>query len=243
MITSKDNELIKLAMQIKEKKYSKKYSLCLVETFKIIKEVGNKGLLTNILVTEDKFNLVKEIKSVKIDIISKQIANLLSETSTSDGIFGICKVSKTMNSDFHKCIVLDNLQDPSNIGAIIRSARAFGFSTILSINSVYPYTYKCIRASMGYIFDVDYIETTYDELKTLKLTNNLSIITADMNGCSIDSFKKDLKNYAIIIGNEGKGISDEISKISDEIISIPMQNNVESLNASVSASILMYLLK
>jgi len=243
MITSKDNNLVKLAYQIKDKKFSKKHKLCLIESIKVVSELYLRGLITNILVTEDKYPLMAKYTKVKIDIISDSIANYLSDAVTSDGVFGICSIRSSSNIDYSKCIILDRIQDPSNIGAIIRSASAFGYNTILSIDSVYPYTYKCIRSSMGYIFQVNYIDIDFEDLIKLKNENNLYLISADMNGEIINECKVPSTNYAIVIGNEGQGISDDIMKISDKIIRIPMENSVESLNASVSAGIMMYILK
>ena len=96
---------------------------------------------------------------------------------------------------------------------------------------------------MGYIFDVNYIDITYEELFNLKKEHNITFISADMNGENIDSFSNSAEKFAVIIGNEGQGISDKLMQASDRIVSIPMSNGVESLNASVSAGILMYLLK
>ena len=93
------------------------------------------------------------------------------------------------------------------------------------------------------IFDINYIDTSYEKIKEIKEKWNISIITADMNGEILDTFQKPSSNFAIAIGNEGQGISSNMVSLSDNIVSIPMENNVESLNASISASILMYLLK
>lgn len=243
MITSKDNDIFKLAVKIKDKKYSKSNKLCLVETIKIIKELYDKNLVKNILVREDKYSLVKELKNAKIDIVSNNLCDILSDAVTNDGVFAICKIESNKNIDYSKCLILDGIQDPSNVGAIVRSACAFGYNTIFAINSVYPYTFKCIRSSMGQVFNINYIDTTYENLFEIKKNYDITIITADMKGTDISKLNKLNKNFAIAIGNEGNGISDKINEMSDKIVSIPMENNVESLNASVSAGILMFLLK
>jgi len=243
MITSKDNSLIKLCNQIKNKKYSREHKLCLVESIKLVSQLYLKNLVTHILVTENKFELVKNYSKAKIEVISDSVCKYLSDASTSDGVFAVCTIPNITKLDLSKTIILDNLQDPSNIGAIIRSACAFGYNTIFAINSVYPYSYKCIRSSMGYIFDVNYIDTAYEELIHLKKDNNIMFISADMDGEIIDNKKEITNNFALIIGNEGQGVSRELLSLSDKKVAIPMENGVESLNASVSAGILMYLLK
>ena len=242
MIESKDNNLIKLCKQIKQKKFSREKGLCLVETIKVVSELYLKGLVSDILVVQGKYDLIKQYSNARIEIISDSIANLLSDTVTTDGVFAICKIPVINNTDYSRCIILDEIQDPSNIGAIIRSARAFGYNTVFAINSVYPYSYKCIRASMGYIFDINYIDITYEELLKIKKENNMLFVSADMDGAIVDTCKVDT-NMALIIGNEGNGVSRILKTYSDKVVAIPMENGVESLNASVSAGILMYLLK
>ena len=241
MITSKDNHIIKLAKLLKTKKYSKIHNKCLVESVKVVNQLYDAGLVDTIILAVSKENLASNYTKVHIEIVSNSIAKSLSDTVTTDGVFAICNIpADNSKHDYHRCLILDKIQDPSNFGAIIRSACAFGFTTIFTIDSVYPYTTKCIRSSMGYVFNVDLIDCDYSMLQSIKEKSNIRIITADMAGETAHSVNIG-GNVGIVIGNEGRGISDDIRKISDMTISIPMLNNVESLNASVSASILMYL--
>ncbi|MGN0961528.1 MAG: TrmH family RNA methyltransferase [Christensenellales bacterium] len=242
MITSKSNELIKEVIKLKEKKYAKEKSKCIIESYKLVKELYYRGLLECILVTEDKFNLVKDF-DIKIEIISTSIASFITDAKSTDGVIAICRILENKDIKYNKCLILDRIQDPANMGAIIRSAKAFGYDTIFTINSVFPYTYKTIRASMGHIFGVNIIETNLDNLLTIKQDNNITFITADMNGIDIGKVNKNFNNFAIIIGNEGSGVSKELISISDLTFAIPMSKEVESLNAGVSAGIIMYLLK
>lgn len=243
MITSKSNEFIKDIIKLKTKKYSKERGLCIVESIKLITELYNNRLLECIIVTESKYELVKSLDNVRIEIVSDNIFKFITDAVTPDGVLAICRIPLNKDISYKKCLILDRIQDPANMGAIIRSARAFGYNTILAIDSVYPYTFKTIRSSMGHIFGVNYIETNTNELKSLKDKYNIKFLTADMNGETIEKVKKISDNFAIIIGNEGRGVSDELSNMSDNIISIPMEMGVESLNASVSAGIIMYYLK
>lgn len=243
MITSKSNETIKYAQKIKEKKYSRLEGTCLVESLKLVQELYQNGLIETILATQEKMPKLAEIPSQHIEVISENIAEYLSNASTTDGVFGICKIPSVENPNYHRCIVLDNIQDPSNLGAIIRSAKAFGFDTILALDSVYPYTFKGIRASMGHIFGVNFLDITFEQLKSIKEKENIQFVVADMNGEDVSHFSLNQDNLAIVIGNEGSGISNQLLQISDSVISIPMNEGVESLNASVSAGIIMYLLK
>ena len=244
MITSKNNEIIKQCIQIKQKKYSRQLGLCLIETQKLVNELLKKGLITIVLCVERKLEELKNFKDVKVEIISEQIAKYISDSSTPDGVLGICKIPDIDAIDYKKCLILDRIQDPANLGAIIRSACAFGYNTIISIDSVYPYSYKAIRSSMGNIFNINYIESNIDKTTELKKSNDINIFVADMYGENIDTIQLDKnKNKAIVIGNEGQGVSDDLRRLADKTVSIPMSENVESLNASVSAGIIMYLLK
>ncbi|MBE5757364.1 MAG: RNA methyltransferase [Clostridiales bacterium] len=243
MITSKDNKLIKYIDKIKNKKYSKQDGVCFVESIKIIRELYAKGLINCILLSEEKSYLKSEFEDIQIEIVSSSMAKLISETMTTDGVFAIAKIVASENVGYSKCLILDNIQDPSNLGAIIRSACAFGYTTIMSLNSCYPYTNKVIRSSMGYVFDVNFVDVDLNKLIDLKNSHNILLITADMDGVSIDKTSKPDGNFAIVIGNEGNGVSKEVLELSDKVVSIPMVNGVESLNASVSASIIMFNLK
>lgn len=241
MITSRDNKLIKYCIQVKDKKFSKAENFCLVETYKIVNELLAKKLLTRVFCTPSKKSLFADA-SVPVEIISDNIAKYLSDTMTTDGVFALCKI---VNTQLHssRILILDNIQDPTNVGAIIRSACAFGFDEIYAIGSAYPYTPKCIRCSMGQIFNVSYNICNYDDLIKLKTDNNIKFVCADMSGVELDKFEHKDDKLAVIIGNEGQGVSDKLTNISDYCLSIPMQNNVESLNAGISASIIMYYLR
>lgn len=242
MITSKDNELIKKCIRLQSKKYSRELSQCLVETVKLVKELYNKNLVDTVLVVKSKYDLVSSL-NCRIEVIDDRLAKTISSTVTTDGVFAICKIPENKSVTYKKCLVLDRIQDPSNMGAIVRTACAFGFDTIFTIDSVYPYSAKTIRSSMGYVFTVNFVDVDYAQLERIKKENNILFYAADMDGEIIDNIVVDNENIAVIIGNEGQGVSKELRVVADKTVAIPMKNNVESLNASVSASIIMYFLR
>ena len=201
-------------------------------------------MISTLLVNEkkkDRYEYITKSFTGKVVYITDSLSNYLCDTVTSSGIFAFAKVPEKHLNDGN-FIVLENLQDPSNLGAIIRSARAFDFNNIIIISGVFPYNYKVIRSSMGYVFDVNIVEMTHEELADHIRRNNLILYCADMDGFDISETPSTSCNFGFVIGNEGNGVSLQMKNMCNSVVSIPMQNKVESLNASVSASIIMYTL-
>lgn len=240
VIESKTNKLISHIKKIQTKKYSIIYNECFLETEKIILErIKNiKTILINNNVASKYASIVENFTG-NIYYINPSVCEYISQASNPGEIFAIIDIKNPVKQS-NRFLVLDNLQDPNNVGAIIRSALAFGFNKIYAINSVYPYLFKTIRSSMGYVFDIDYEVLTKDEFIKISSANNFKLYCADMLGKDITQFKNKYDRFGICIGNEGNGVSDEIRNACFETLSIPMLNNVESLNASVSASVLMF---
>ena len=134
------------------------------------------------------------------------------------------------------------MQDPGNVGTIVRTAAASGFDTIYLINSADYLSAKVIRSSAGMIFKINLFNVSYDELLKITSENKLNLICADMKGENIYKFKPNLSSFGIVIGNEGNGVSEVLRGACKFTVSLPMKNGVESLNAGVTASILMYTL-
>lgn len=243
-ITSINNPTVKFTTSLKDKKDIVANNVCLVEGEKIVVDLINSGAkLSRLFVEEkkiDKFaDLISKFENQTYKI-TEQVAKKMSDTVTNPGIFAIFELPKKKDFDFNdKFLVIDNLQDPSNLGAIIRSALAFGFKNIVSINSVFPYLPKVIRSSMGYIFNVNFYNMTIEQLSQSKTDFDFKLVSANLNGNNLNETQID-GVYGLIIGNEGNGVSKALQSLSDITVTIPMQNNVESLNASVSASIIMY---
>lgn len=245
IIESKDNKIIKYAKQIQDKKYAELFGECFLETEKIVFDSLNKLEIKTILISQSSFNKYKErLKGFenKIFQIADNLSKGLSKTESGANIFAIAKIKKNELDLSKNIVVLENLQDPSNLGAIIRSALAFDFKNIIAINSCFAYSSKVIRSSMSYVFDINYVEMSFDEFKEFKEKNKVCLYVADMGGENINKVKNIAKPIAFVVGNEGKGVSKEMKAMADKIVAIPMKNDVESLNASVSASIIMNLL-
>lgn len=237
-ITSSQNEWLKSVAKLKDRKECAKRGLCLVETYKIVKECLNKGIVTEIILTRTQYQKHGELYQ-KLTVIEDNLGAKLSSTNATDGIFAIVTIPERKNVSSDKILVLDHLQDPSNLGAIIRTAYACDYETIYLLGSVYPYSAKVVRSSMGYVFDITLQEVTITDIKEQK-EQGYACLCADMNGENVFTSKAMPKKHMLIIGNEGHGISEELRQLVDRTLSIPMANRVESLNASVSAGIMMY---
>lgn len=242
-ITSKSNAKILEGKKLLDKKYRDKFGLFLIETEKCVLEALNCGLKPKcFFVQEDKnFSFLKTYQEKCFDIykVSLSVLKEISSVITPDGIVAIFEKPITKKEYLGgRFLVLDNLQNPDNLGSIMRTAAACNFKQIFILNCVDEYNPKVLRSSMGNQFKLDIVHITYQDIDNLFL--NTKLFAMDMNGKNIFAIDKFEQNVGFVIGNEGNGISKEIkSKIKDNL-SIPMLNNVESLNASISASVVMY---
>ena len=234
MYSSTNNEFIKSIKKLNEKKYRDNTNTFLVEGEHLVLEAIKNNLVKYVIV-RDNYDFDYENKIVVTDKVLKYISNL----NTPSGIMAVC--NKPESSELgSRIIVLDNIQDPGNLGTIIRSSVAFNFDTIvISNDSVDVYNSKVIRATQGMLFNVNIIVTDIKEfLNSIK--DDYKIIGTDVtNGKSVSDFKN-IEKFAIIVGNEGQGISLDAKKLCSDFVYIPMSQDCESLNVGVAASIIMY---
>lgn len=243
-ITSLQNPLIKLICSLNNKRNIAQSNVTFIEGKKIVLELIFKNYqIKTVLVTQNnykEFIAIQKAYNFELITISEQVSNKISNTVTNAGVFALIELNKPQefNKD-QKYLVLDTIQDPTNVGAIIRSALAFDYKQIILINSAYPYLPKVIRSSMGYCLEVNCYEFNTNDFVEFCKTNNLKLIGTSMFGTDVNTLSKLDGNYGIVVGNEGNGISDEIYNLCEKFVKIPMMNNVESLNAAVSISIIM----
>ena len=171
-------------------------------------------------------------------VFSNKLFDKLSLLENPEGVSACLKIKNQKEISSDKILLLDHIQDPGNLGTIIRSAEAFSFKDIILLNScVDIYNEKTIRASMGSIFRLNFIEVEINDLKDL-LDKNYKLVLADMNGKSVDYYKS-CDKIILAIGNEANGISKSLKDLSNDFVSIKMDGKIESLNAAIAASILM----
>ena len=178
----------------------------------------------------------------KTVVIADELLRVLSDEKTPQKV--ICRVKipqNNLSAPKNACLILDGVSDPANIGAIIRTANASGYNEIyLTPDCADIYSPKSVRASMSGVFFVKTHIATREEI--LSLMDGTPIIVADMDGENAFTFTAP-KKFALVIGNEGNGVSSIMQQNAEKTVKIPMADTQESLNASVSAGILMYLLK
>ena len=237
LYSSINNDKIKNIKKLNTKKYRDETNLYLVEGEHLVKEAYENNVLEELILLENtNINL-----DIKTNYVTKNVLNFISNLETPNGIIGICK-KKESNLKGNKIVILEDIQDPGNLGTIIRSSVAFNVDTlVLSSNTVDLYNPKVIRATQGMMFKLNIIiENDLENLiKNLK-QNNYTIYTTNVkNGNSLKTIEKK-DRIAIIMGNEGSGVSDKLNSLADEYLYIDMNKNCESLNVAVATSIILY---
>ncbi len=231
IITSVNNENIKHLVKLKQKKYRDKFKSFLVEGKDLVDIALSKNLVKEIYTTKNDYNFHKVVRIS--DIVMKKISSLSTPTDVVALVEYIDRTKLENN-----ILLLDHIQDPTNLGVIIRSASAFDFGTIVLDNCVDIYNEKVISASRGEIFNINFLnEKLIDYLPLLQQQKYLILATDVDKGKSIKEFKSN--KLALILGNEGSGVRKELKNISDDVVKINT-TKVESLNVAVSGSILMY---
>ena len=237
LITSPKNEHIKELVKLKDKKGRDESGLFLVETKHLVIEASRAGLIKELILEKDEIFPL----DVPVTYVTKEVLKKLSSMESPSNVMAVVYKRKEEENYGEKILILDRVQDPGNLGAIIRSAVAFNIDTIICSNdTVDLYNPKVVRASQGMIFHVPVIvgdiKKVINELKfkDYKIIGTKVSCGSDVRTSSIYS------HFALIIGNEGQGVSKEIEDMCNEHLYIKMNGNCESLNASVAASILMY---
>ena len=242
IITSKNNPLIKETAALKEKKTRKQLGLFLVEGVKMAREVLRSDLQTERVFVAESYANASEFPAEKLVVVSDDVFRFLSDEKTPQGV--LCRVkipNLLLQPPKNACLFLDGVSDPANVGAIVRTANAAGYNEIyLASDCADPYSPKSVRASMSGIFFTKLYIGSREEI--LNVFRDTPILVADMNGENAFTFVPPAK-FVLAIGNEANGISRETEEAAAHVVKIPMSATQESLNAAVSAGILMYLLK
>ena len=230
-ITSKDNAKIKFACSLKESKNRKKEGLFLAETFKALEMA-----LTSDMVVE-----IFTLKSLDIDdkipqyLVSEEVLKKLSSNVNPEGVVFIAKIKEYLDkTNFNKILYLDHVSDPGNVGTLIRTALAFSYdAVVLSEGSCSIYNEKVVNSTKGAIF----MMPVYNDDISNYLDHQIIVSALDKDAISLEEVK--FKNkFVLVIGNESHGVSEEVLKLANIKVIIPI-NNIDSLNAAFAGGILM----
>lgn len=252
MIISTSNARVKELVQLQKKsKVRNEQGVFLVEGVKMYQEIPQEQLV-KVYVSEtfadkqkEEINRLKDRR--KLEYLSDHVFQYVSDTKTPQGILCVVRQSTYCLEDILEAedahlLVLDNLQDPGNLGTILRTAEGAGVTgIIISKESVDIYNPKVIRSTMGSIYRVPfvYVEDLKEAIAKVK-AHGIFTYAAHLDGKNSYDKEDYTKKTAFLIGNEGNGLRKEIADLADTWIRIPMQGQVESLNAAIATSVLMF---
>lgn len=248
-IESKENSLFKETRKLKERKYRNRNNKYIIEGFRLVEEAFKANLSIDYLIINKENNGKMSIyiekylnDDIKIYSMNDILFKDLVSTEQSQGIIAVANMKENLlKQDGTFYLLCDKVQDPGNLGTIIRTAHAAGIEgIILTKGTVDVYNDKTIRATMGSLF---YLPIVYDEdlslVKSLK-EKDFRIVVTSLN-TDKDFYEENLKGKILLaVGNEGNGVSDEVYELSDIKVKIPMPGNAESLNVAIATSIIIY---
>ena len=236
VITSLDNKKIKDVVKLQNKKYRDLTNTFVVETTHLVEEAEKAGIVKELFLVEDEF-----VDRDDTYFITKDIMKKISSMESPSNVLAVCEKSNSKEIIGSKILLLDEIQDPGNLGTIIRSSVAFGVTTIiLSNDTVDLYNPKVIRASEGMFCHINIITMDLEEaIKEIKERGIKVYGTNVVNGKEVNTIS-DKSSYALVMGNEGNGVKKHIQELCDENLYIPMNESCESLNVGVACSILLY---
>ena len=244
VITSTTNPLIQKIKSLKDKEARSLYNEFILEGENIVKDIPNTSLVDYIFVDQSKIDAYRYIiekynKNIVYEVPAK-VMGAISDTKTPSGILAVSKKPEYKEEKGISVVVLDGVSDPGNMGTIIRTCVACGIKDIYAINTVDAFSPKVVRSTMGGIFEVNVIPTTYEEL--FEKLQGYNLLTLDMNGKDIFKENNITKPFALVVGSEAHGVSKVLKENCTQVLSLPMSGKIESLNAAVSLSVALYTL-
>lgn len=251
MLLSSDNQKVKLARKLKDKKERDKTSQFIVEGARQLGEAIKSGadidFILNLENTGEELLAIAKSLNIENNEIDEKTLRSISDTETPQGILAVVNKHNFTFEDITKdnnplVVVCDGIQDPGNLGAIIRSAAAAGASgVIISDDSVDVYNPKTVRSTGGALFKIPVLpEADIQNTISLLKEKGIKVLGADPRSSKSIYEAHFARPLAIVIGNEGNGIKENILSLCDEKVMIPMRDDVESLNAAVSASVILF---
>ena len=255
MITSTSNPRIRQLIALQEKAKKRREENCfLAEGIKMLREAPESWIREIYLTNEALYKLQKEeaetfqkINRTGYELLSDEVMKRASDTQTPQGVITVLdrpsyEPDELLADSEGTFLLLENLQDPGNLGTIVRTGEGAGVrGIIMTADTVDIFNPKTIRSTMGSVYRVPfiYVETLTEVVEKMK-EKNIPVYAAHLKGQK-NYYEFDYrKGCAFLIGNEGNGVKKETADLADDYLKIPMQGQVESLNAAIAASVLMY---
>lgn len=232
-IESDENKIVKYVNKLKNPKYIKEEKKFIIEGFHLLEMANLEDI--DFVLTLEKLDLDSSINQY---IVNEKIMKKLSINKSFSKVIAVCRIRNNEKIEGDLILYLDNLQDPGNIGTILRTALAFNIKTIISTSLVTFYNQKTIQSSQGAIFHLNLLKG--DDKILFGLKNDYKLIATSLNENTIDLREFNWPNKVVlIVGNEGNGVSKEILNMADSTIKIPIEN-IDSLNVGIATAILIY---
>jgi RNA methyltransferase, TrmH family len=255
MISSTSNPEIKRIVKLKNRKYRDESNQFVIEGVHLLEMALRADVSVHWIYCTDLFSagtagkvILETANELEIPVtfVSEQVLKKISDTETPQGVLGIANMVPTLDWQKHlqsgPVVVVDRIQDPGNLGTIVRTADSAGADGILLLNgTVDMYNSKTVRSSMGSVFNVPFAQNipflqAYEQLKNLGYT----LVAADIHGAKVYHAAQFPKKTALVVGNEGQGLAQDIRQHVDVSVKIPMLGKAESLNVAVACGIILY---
>lgn len=237
-ITSLNNDLVKYYKKLmNSKKERDQANLFIVEGEHLVAEAINENIVEEIMISDSNYDHFEGFRKIYVTVlIMKKICNTVSP----QGVIALCRQKNSKLTTFNRLLLLDDIQDPGNLGTIIRSADAFNFDgIIMSEHTTDVYSPKVIRATQGSLFRVNIMRTNLSSYMEYLKQKGVKVYGTSLEGENLSLLEKSEK-MAFILGNEGNGVDKLILGQTDGNILIEMSGNSESLNVAIASAIIMY---
>lgn len=236
VITSFDNAKVAEVIKLADKKYRRSLSRYVIEGARLVSDAVKYGAeIVSVFVAESVASIYDYANKI---VVSDKVFAKMSDTVSSQGIVAVVNKPQRHVLQRGNCLILDGLQDPGNVGTLMRTGVACNFSDIYAVNTVDLFSPKVLRSAMSAHFCLNLHETN-NLADVFESLDEFEIIACDMRG--VNAFKREYAgNVALVLGNEGNGLSEYSKTHSDSVVALPMANDFESLNVAVAGSVIMY---
>jgi len=241
MITSVKNDQVKAWKKLHKRKERMKTKTFLIEGFHLLEEAMNSSWVIREVIVQHKTELPEWCKQLPAVEVSEHVFNGISQTKTPQGIAAVVEMKETESMEGNFVLLIDAVQDPGNLGTIIRTADAFGVAeVILGMDTVDVYNEKVIRSTQGSLFHIPIRQNNLNEEIARLQYNDFQVWATALQGAEPFDNLAVPEKTALLVGNEGAGVKEELLKAADKMVNIPIFGKAESLNVSVATGILMY---